>query len=114
LAINRIGVVWRDSTTAEVRFQPTLTRKQAHKLVDAAEEWDIRTRQPGRHGGVIGTIGIRVLRALVKFLNYTTGRLDPCYATIARKTGVCERSVATALATSLRKIGVCGIVISRS
>jgi hypothetical protein len=39
------------------------------------------------------------------FLNFRTGRLDPSYAAIARKAGVCVRAVATALAR-LRELGI--------
>jgi hypothetical protein len=47
-----------------------------------------------------------VLHALVfDFLNFATGRLDPSYVAIARKTNVCERTVATALAR-LRELGI--------
>jgi hypothetical protein len=38
-----------------------------------------------------------VLHTLIfDFMNYTTGRLDPSYAAIATKAGVCARTVATA------------------
>jgi hypothetical protein len=47
-----------------------------------------------------------VLHALVfDFLNYGTGRLDPSYAAIAAKAGVCVRTVATAL-KRLRDLGI--------
>jgi hypothetical protein len=51
----------------------------------------------GRHGGA----------ARAGSLNFATGRLDPSsYAAIARKANVCERTVATALARLLRKLGI--------
>ena len=47
-----------------------------------------------------------MLHALIfDFLNHRTGRLDPSYAAIARKAGVCVRTVATALAR-LRELGI--------
>jgi hypothetical protein len=47
-----------------------------------------------------------VLHALIfDFLNHRTGRLDPSYAAIAAKAGVCVRTVATALAR-LRELGI--------
>jgi hypothetical protein len=47
-----------------------------------------------------------VLHALIfDFLNHRTGRLDPSYAAIAHKAGVCVRAVATALAR-LRELGI--------
>jgi hypothetical protein len=47
-----------------------------------------------------------VLHALIfDFLNHRTGRLDPSYAAIAAKAGVCVRTVATAL-RRLRELGI--------
>jgi hypothetical protein len=47
-----------------------------------------------------------VLHALIfDFLNHRTGRLDPSYAAIARKAGLCVRTVATALAR-LKELGI--------
>jgi DNA-binding transcriptional regulator YhcF (GntR family) len=49
---------------------------------------------------------LAVLHALVfDFLNHRTGRLDPSYAAIAAKAGVCVRTVATAL-KRLRELGI--------
>jgi hypothetical protein len=89
--------VWRDSTTAEVKFQP-LPKKQAAKRWFAAKRFDCRTHLPGKHGGAIGRTALEVLRVLLfEFLDYTTGQLDPSYDEIARKAGVCRRTVAEAL-----------------
>ena len=47
-----------------------------------------------------------MLHALIfDFLNHRTGRLDPSYAAIAAKAGVCVRTVATAL-RRLRELGI--------
>ena len=47
-----------------------------------------------------------MLHALIfDFLNHRTGRLDPSYAAIAAKAGVCVRTVATAL-KRLRELGI--------
>jgi DNA-binding transcriptional regulator YhcF (GntR family) len=47
-----------------------------------------------------------VLHALVfDFLNHRTGRLDPSYAAIAAKAGVCVRTVASAL-QRLKALGI--------
>ena len=49
---------------------------------------------------------LAVLHALIfDFLNHRTGRLDPSYAAIAAKAGVCVRTVATAL-KRLRELGI--------
>lgn len=47
-----------------------------------------------------------MLHALIfDFLNPRTGRLDPSYAAIAAQTGVCVRTVATAL-RRMRELGI--------
>ena len=52
------------------------------------------------------TPALAVLHALIfDFLNHRTGRLDPSYAAIAAKAGVCVRTVATAL-QRLKALGI--------
>ena len=47
------------------------------------------------------TPALAVLHALIfDFLNHRTGRLDPSYAAIAAKAGVCVRTVATRAAAA--------------
>jgi hypothetical protein len=97
--------VWSDSTTKEVRFQP-MPKKVAIRLWHRARDFDRRTHVVGRHGGTLGHAALQVLHSLIfDFLNYTSGRLDPSYAAIARRANVCERTVATAL-QKLRAAGI--------
>ena len=97
--------VWSQSTTKEIRFQP-LPKKAATRLWHRARDFDRQTRRKDRHGGAVGHSALQVLHALIfDFLNYTSGRLDPSYAAIARKANVCERTVATAL-RRLRELGI--------
>jgi hypothetical protein len=97
--------VWSDSTTKGVRFQPT-PKKAAVKLWHRARDFDRKTRCKDHHGGAVGHAALQVLHALVfDFLNYTTGRLDPSYAAIARAANVCERTVATAI-QRLKELGI--------
>jgi len=89
--------VWDGSSTKPVKFTP-LPKKEAVKLWHRAREFDRQTHKPGMHGGAIGPSGLQVLHVfLFDFLNYSTGRLDPSYAAIARKANLCERTVADAL-----------------
>src|SRR3954467_12977544 len=89
--------VWAGSSAKPVQFTP-LPKKEAVKLWHRAREFDRQTHKPGMHGGAIGPSGLQVLHAfLFDFLNYTTGRLDPSYAAIARQANLCERAVADAL-----------------
>jgi len=97
--------VWRGSVAGPVRFA-ALSRKQAARLWHAARRWDRDTRQPGRHGGIIGRTALAALYALLfDFLNHRTGRLDPSLEAIARKAGCCRRAVVDALAR-LRDLGL--------
>src|SRR6476619_2158796 len=97
--------VWSDSTTKPVGFQP-MPKKRVVQLWHRAREMDRNSHEPGRHGGAVGRTALTVLHALIfDFLNHATGRLDPSYAAIAHKAGVCERAVATAL-KRLRELGI--------
>jgi hypothetical protein len=97
--------VWTGSTTQPVRFA-AMPKRAAVRLWHRARDFDRGTHQPGQHGGAVGHTGLAVLHALIfDFLNHRTGRLDPSYAAIAAKAGVCVRTVATALAR-LRELGI--------
>jgi hypothetical protein len=97
--------VWSGSTTSPVRFV-AMPKKAAVRLWHRARDFDRGTHQPGRHGGDVGPTALAVLHALIfDFLNYRTGQLDPSYAAIARKAGVCVRTVASAL-KRLRELGI--------
>ena len=97
--------VWRGSVAGPVRFA-AMSRKAAAKLWHKARRWDRETRQPGRHGGVIGRTALGTLYVLLfDFLNHRTGRLDPSLDAIARKAGCCRRAVVDALAR-LRDLGL--------
>ena len=97
--------VWSGSTTTPIRFVAT-PKKAAVKLWHRARDLDRGTHQPGRHGSALGHTALAVLHALIfDFLNHRTGRLDPSYAAIAAKAGVCVRTVATAL-QRLKALGI--------
>ena len=54
----------------------------------------------------MGHAALQVLHAMIfDFLNHRTGRLDPSYAAIAAKAGVCVRTVASAL-QRLKALGI--------
>jgi hypothetical protein len=97
--------VWAGSVAKPVRFAP-LAKKAAVKLWHRARDFDRGSHEPGRHGGALGPSGLAVLHALIfDFLNFGSGRLDPSYAAIAAKAGVCVRTVATAL-QRLKALGI--------
>jgi hypothetical protein len=97
--------VWADSVAKPVRFAP-LAKKAAVRLWYRARDFDRGSHEPGKHGGAVGHTALAVLHALIfDFLNHRTGRLDPSYAAIAAKAGVCVRTVASALAR-LKALGI--------
>jgi hypothetical protein len=97
--------VWAGSVAKPVRFV-AMPKKAAVKLWHRARDFDRGTHLPGHHGGAVGHTALAVLHALIfDFLNHRTGRLDPSYAAIAAKAGVCVRTVATAL-QRLRELGI--------
>lgn len=104
--------VWKGSTTEEVRFRP-LSKKDAVKIFHHARRLERQTAITRRDAfgrsstqGALGRVGILVLHALAfDFLNYRTGRLDPCRASIAAKAGVSLRTVSRAL-NRLRDAGI--------
>jgi hypothetical protein len=97
--------VWSGSATTPIRFAP-MAKKAAVRLWHRARDFDRGTHLPGRHGGSVGHSALQVLHSLIfDFLNHRTGRLDPSYAAIARKAGVCVRTVAAAL-KRLRELGI--------
>jgi hypothetical protein len=88
-----------------VRFV-AIPKKAAVRLWHRARDFDRGTHESGRHGGALGHTALAVLHALVfDFLNHRTGRLDPSYAAIAAKAGVCVRTVASAL-RRLKGLGI--------
>ena len=94
--------VWSGSVAKPVRFAP-MAKKAAVRLWHRARDFDRGTHQPGRHGGSVGHAALPVLHALIfDFLNHRTGRLDPSYAAIARKAGVCVRTVASGAEAAAR------------
>lgn len=97
--------VWSGSTTDEARFKP-MPKGQAARIWHKARAFDRATHKPGQHGGAVGRTALLVLHALLfEFMNYRSGRLDPSYDGIAKRAGVCRRSVAAAL-VRLRELGM--------
>lgn len=97
--------VWSDSTTKEIRFQP-MPKRVATRLWHRARDFDRQTHKPGCHGGAVGHTALQVLHALIfDFLNYRSGQLDPSYGAIARKAGVCQRTVGNAV-KRLKELGI--------
>lgn len=100
--------VWKGSTTAEIKTH-ALSRKECYRLYADAERFEEQTKRhrmsryrPGKlslREGAIGQAGLRVFYVLMfRFLNHTSGRLDPSYESIARKASLSIATVGRALA----------------
>ena len=83
-----------------------LDRNARARLIYFAEALDRRTRQPGRHGGVLKRTGLAVLKALVFGFLGQCGRCDPSLDTLARMAG-CARST---VAEALKRLEATGLV----
>lgn len=99
-----IWPVWSGSVKCEVRFEPK-SRQVVASILRKALAWDERTHVKGKHGGIIGHVARAVLRALLDFLNFKSGRCDPSLDSLARKTGYCKRAVQNGL-KRLRRLGI--------
>jgi len=63
-----------------------------------AETLERRTKEKGQRDGVLGQSALMVLRAfLFHFLDKNSGKLDPSYEKIQKKTGFCVQTIAVAL-----------------
>lgn len=97
--------VWSGSSTKAARFVP-MPKKVAALIYRKAVRWNGSGKLAGRHGGLIGSHVLLVLHTLIfDFLNHTTGRLDPSYKAIQRKTRLCHQTIAKALAR-LKELGI--------
>lgn len=98
--------IWAGSVRGPVTFTP-IAKRAAVKLFHQARRWERETRPKGRHNGKLSRVALLTLHALIfDFLNFRTGRLDPSYAEIAHKAGICVRSVANAI----KRLTVAGVI----
>src|SRR5687767_12778286 len=87
-----------------------LDRNERARILVLAEALERRTKLAGRRNGLLGYVGLAVLRCLMfAFLNAKNGLCCPSYEAIMGKTGLCKSSVATGLAR-LERTGIVKIV----
>lgn len=67
-------------------------------IMQAAEFYDRHNKQPGKKNGPLGHVAIEVLRALFRFVDFKTGRLEPAIATICDRIKRSRAAVVSALA----------------
>lgn len=87
-----------------------LDRNERARILFAAESLERRTKRAGRRNGLLGYVGLQVLRCLMfGFLNAKNGLCCPSYEAIMDKTALCKSSVAAGLAR-LERCGILKIV----
>lgn len=83
-----------------------LDRNDRSRLLTLAEGLERRTKAPGRKNGALGAVGLEVLRALLKRMNYASGLCFPSYLQLQLMTGRCRSAVAAAL----KRLETAGII----
>jgi hypothetical protein len=68
------------------------------ELLETAKWYDRSGKQPGKHNGHLGGIGIEVLEFLLKLVDFKTGRLEPAIDTICERIRRSRAAVVRALA----------------
>lgn len=61
----------------------TFADSEHNARMRAAEEFDDRTKQPGKRNGALGYVALKVYRAMLRLRSRKTGRLDPTYGQLA-------------------------------
>ena len=75
-----------------------LDRNERARILALAEALERRTRPPGARNGVLGEIGLRVLRVIVlRFVRGSDGLCTPSYLVLMAATGLCKQSIANAV-----------------
>lgn len=91
--------------TCEAGLWAPISKGEVERIEVMAERLDRGTKQPGRHGGVLGRAALAVLRALAELVDHGTGQLCPSWAWLEARTGYCRDSVWRAL-VRLREAGI--------
>lgn len=73
-------------------------RSENNARMTAAEKLEHDTKAPGKRNGVLGDIGLKVLRVLLRLRGRADGRLDPSYKWLAQKAHIARSAVGDALA----------------
>lgn len=88
----------------ELGFWQSFDRRDVARFMLAAERFDRTTRKKGERTGAIGSVGLEVLRELLRLIDFRTGRLDPSLQTLCDRLRRSRDAVVRALA-KLRAAG---------
>lgn len=93
-ALVRRNSVRRDALQGFFRsFDP----RNRGKILKAAERYDNLTKPTGKRNGALGYTGLKVLKALLEFIDYRSGRLEPSYLALCKKACLSVSAVSAAL-----------------
>jgi hypothetical protein len=81
----------------ELTIGRPLDRNDKAKLLHIAEAMERRTKEPGRKNGVLGYIGLSILRCLLLRFLGANGACSPSYLALQCASGLCRASVAEGL-----------------
>lgn len=77
-------------------FRPFKASERSRYLL-AAERFEYATKEAGKRNGALGQTGLQVLRELLRFIDFKTGRLDPAIDTLATRIRRARATVVAAL-----------------
>ncbi|WP_147454334.1 hypothetical protein [Sphingomonas sp. PP-F2F-G114-C0414] len=80
------------------RTHNTFPKAEHNARMRAAEAFEHETKLPGKRNGALGSIGLDVLRCLLRLRGRKDGRLDPTYKWIADKIRKSRSAVVEAVA----------------
>ena len=82
----------------EVALWRPFKRRDVGRYLLAAERYEMATKKPGARYGALGVHGPRVLRELLRIIDFATGRLEPAIATLMTRLKLSRTAVVRALA----------------
>ena len=88
------------------RTHNTFPKSEHNARMRAAEAFEHETKLPGKRNGALGSIGLDVLRCLLRLRGRRDGRLDPTYQWIANKIHKSRSAVVEAAA----RLKACGFL----
>ena len=94
----------REAGFCEGTFWRRVDPRDVGRFMLAAERFERSRRVKGARNGPIGPVGLEVLRELLRMVDYKSGRLDPCLATLQARLKRSKDAVVRALA-NLRDAG---------
>ena len=82
----------------EVALWRPFRRHDVGRYLLAAERFELASKRPGARYGALGVHGPRVLRELLRLIDFRTGRLEPSLDTLMRRLKLSRTAVVRALA----------------